>query len=95
MDYCNNEGLHDKCDDTMKMFHEILIAVDQLGNALLGGWADETFSARCYRMSLQSKYWKVAEVLLNTIMLSKTHCKDAYHGEQWRDNSPPELRPKV
>jgi len=25
---------------------QILIAVDQLGNALLGGWADETLSSR-------------------------------------------------
>ena len=31
----------------MKWFWEILIAVDQLLNAILGGSADETISSRC------------------------------------------------
>ena len=28
---------------------QILIAVDQLANAVIGGWADETLSSRAWR----------------------------------------------
>lgn len=28
---------------------QVMVAVDQLVNTLLGGWADETLSARAYR----------------------------------------------
>ena len=33
----------------------VLIALDQLGNALLGGWPDETFSSRCWGESSASQ----------------------------------------
>ena len=33
----------------MNWLLQILVGVDQLGNTLLGGWADETISARAYR----------------------------------------------
>ena len=29
--------------------HDLLVACDQLLNALLGGWPDETLSSRCWR----------------------------------------------
>ena len=29
--------------------HGLLVACDQLLNALLGGWPDETLSSRCWR----------------------------------------------
>ena len=34
---------------------QILIAVDQLANAVIGGWADEALSARSYRAHRDGK----------------------------------------
>ena len=30
--------------------HEVLVAIDQVVNAILGGWSDESISARSYRL---------------------------------------------
>ena len=40
--------------------YQIIIALDQLFNALAFGWADETFSARCWRQRHKNRFWKVA-----------------------------------
>ena len=34
---------------SLRYVHQIGIAIDQAANAVLGGWADETLSARMYR----------------------------------------------
>lgn len=40
------------------MWFQILIAIDQLANALLGGDADETLSARAHRQRVKGhRYW--------------------------------------
>jgi hypothetical protein len=36
---------------------EVLIAADQLLNALLRGWADETISSRAAKARLEGKTW--------------------------------------
>lgn len=64
---------------------QILVALDQLGNAILGGWADETISARTYRNS-QKGYWyaRLFEKFLNCVFGmfgDKEHCKTAYESE--------------
>jgi hypothetical protein len=71
-------------------FHlkQAAIAIDQLGNTLAGGWADETWSARCWRED--RKGWiRALEIL------GKDHCFESYIGEQLRLQSPPEERPNV
>lgn len=40
---------------------QVLIALDQLANAICGGWADETLSSRAYRESPR------AEKFINTL----------------------------
>ena len=35
----------------MTYMEGVLIALDQLFNALVGGWPDETLSSRCWRWS--------------------------------------------
>lgn len=60
---------------------QVLIAVDQLGNTLLGGWADETLSSRSYRLH-DKKVWFVAEKVINLMFFfQKDHCRQAYEAE--------------
>lgn len=60
---------------------QVLIAVDQLGNSLLGGWADETLSSRSYRLH-NKKIWFVAEKVINLMFFfQKDHCRQAYESE--------------
>ena len=66
---------------------QILIAIDQLLNALFKGWADETISARAHRQN----DWK--RVLINTLFFwQQDHCADAYRSELERKQLPVEYR---
>ena len=66
---------------------QILIALDQLLNALFGGWADESISARAFRCR-----WIWREQMINALFCSPTHCQDAYLSEIKRSQLPPEYR---
>lgn len=66
---------------------QALIALDQLANAICGGWADETLSSRAYRESPR------VEKFINTLFFwDKDHCYESYVSEQLRTQLPPELR---
>ena len=69
------------------MFKQILIALDQLVNALFGGWADESISARAYRSG-----WKIRQALINALFFDANHCLDSYLSEKTRFQLPPEYR---
>ena len=54
--------------------HEVFVAVDQLINAaLFAGWADETISARCYRLGVKAKraglwdQWRIGWVSVDVL----------------------------
>lgn len=66
---------------------EILIAIDQLGNTLLGGWADETMSARAWRT--KSFFYIIIDKIF---FFMPEHCKNSYEAEQSRAQSPIEER---
>ncbi|KAA6209512.1 hypothetical protein [Avibacterium paragallinarum] len=72
--------------------YHVLIALDQLCNALTGGGADETFSSRCYRRAvLESKpkaRWRFWFRLVNGLFFDKDHCKTAYESEVKRRQYP-------
>lgn len=76
---------------------QVLIALDQLVNASTGlfigdGWADETLSAKAYRLR-QEKGWSNAYRLINSIFfLQDNHCKAAYLSELKSRHLPPEYR---
>ena len=54
-----------------------LIALDQAANALLGGWPDETLSARCYR---ERRYR--AEAFIDWVFFTQPHhCRAAHESE--------------
>lgn len=71
---------------------QVAIAVDQLGNALLGGWADETISSRAFRQQ-QKRRWYVAYRVINAIFFwQENHCESAYLAETRRMQTFPEDR---
>ena len=77
---------------------QVLVALDQLLNALIpGGWADETLSARCWRLRERTG-WGIARRVIDVVALlfrDKNHCEVSYQSELLRLQCPPELRPTV
>lgn len=72
---------------------QVLIALDQLGNALIGGWADETLSSRLWRKRALrgwAKLRKLVDWLAKPIELD--HCMRSFRAEIARLQSPPEFR---
>lgn len=59
---------------------QILIAIDELLNAILGGAADETLSSRAYRMRHKPLWnaFRIALDLIFTIFGHSEHCREAY-----------------
>jgi len=66
---------------------QVLIAIDQLANALAGGYADETISARAYR-----KGWNLRQKLINALFIDGNHCRDSYYSELLRTQFPASYR---
>ena len=72
--------------------YQILLAMDQLFNALAFGWADETFSARCWRMR-EKPFWRFMRRIMDVIFFWDTkegmkHCQWAFENEQKRVHMP-------
>lgn len=77
----------------LNRIHAVLIAIDQLANALLAGWPDETLSSRAYRcgeLDLSPKRrWVIAHRLINWLFFwQKEHCRQAYLSELHRTHLP-------
>ena len=76
----------------------LMIAVDQLINALFGGFADETLSSASFRASRDGvRHWP--RRLIDALFFwdrqgDARHCELSYISEQLRLQCPPELRPK-
>ena len=75
----------------MNKLKQVLIALDQLVNTMLGGWADETLSSRAYRMSRTGKHWP-RRVIDWIFFWELDHCKAAFVSERERAHLPPEFR---
>jgi hypothetical protein len=68
---------------------QVLIALDQLLNTILGGWADETLSSRSHRC------WPRIEKAINLLFWwDPNHCYNSYLSEIQRRQFPPEMRNK-
>lgn len=74
--------------------HQLAIALDQLVNTLLGGYADETLSARCYRLSDRYWYAKVCRFVLDLVLSPRRrdHCLVSYQNEVARRQLPPDYQ---
>ena len=72
--------------------YHVLVAIDQLFNALIGGAADETLSSRTYRGAMLAKQprkrWRVLYRVINGLFFDKNHCKTAYESEVTRRQYP-------
>ena len=76
----------------MKYVKDLLIAVDQLVNALLAGWPDETLSSRAWRWE-QDGVRKWPRRLIDRLFFwEKQHCFQSYQSEREGRQLPPELR---
>lgn len=78
----------------------LLVAIDQLGNTLLGGWPDETLSSRAWRWHVAGRgscpcriidglfFWDAEKREGMTVR----HCQLSYESERLGRQQPPELR---
>lgn len=74
---------------------QILIALDQLVNALLGGWADETLSSRAWRTEAKGRAWgRVTRPLIDALAspFEREHCRASFESERDGRQLPPEAR---
>ena len=70
----------------------VLIALDQLANALLDGWPDETLSSRAWRWEQNGiRSWprRIIDVLF---FFDPEHCRESFESERTGWQQPPELR---
>ena len=78
----------------------LLVALDQLVNAVCGGWPDETLSSRAFRWSrdgLRSWPCRIIDRLFfwdteKREGLTVSHCQLSYESERQGRQQPPELR---
>jgi hypothetical protein len=77
-----------------KRILQILIAFDQFLNTLLGGYADETLSARAWRTEQEGKFFgKFFRPLIDTILFfDSQHCYTSYLSEKERKQYPKHYR---
>jgi hypothetical protein len=61
----------------MNYIYAVVIALDQLVNALIVGDPDEMISARAHRET--SRCWAIAEQVIDKVFFwQQEHCKNAY-----------------
>lgn len=70
----------------------LVIAIDQLLNAVFGGWCDETLSSRAWRWELDGKRAWPRKLIDAIFFWEKDHCQKSCESELDRKQFPPELR---
>ena len=70
----------------------ILVAVDQLVNALLAGWPDETLSSRAWRWEKDGVRAWPRRLIDRLFFWEEEHCYQSYQSEREGRQLPPELR---
>lgn len=79
---------------------QLALAIDQFLNCLFsvvffigGGWADESFSARCWREGKFSKGWNAVRIGIDVLFwFDSQHCFSSYLSEAERKQLPEEYR---
>lgn len=75
----------------MRWSRAVLIALDQLVNAVFGGYPDETISSRAWRWHLSGvRSWPCRAL---DCLFGDDHCKDSFESERMGRQLPPEERP--
>lgn len=71
-----------------KYFWNLLIAIDQLANAILGGDPDETISSRMGKMIGNKKATPLEHGLCDVLhVLDKDHCEKSIEEDEGKDNA--------
>lgn len=70
----------------------VLIAADQLMNALLAGWPDETLSSRAWRWEQNGVRSWPRRFIDRLFIWEQDHCYQSYISEREGRQLPPELR---
>jgi hypothetical protein len=72
----------------------VAIAVDQLLNAILGGFPDETLSSRAYRAERNNRiFGKIFRPLIDGLLFfDRQHCYNSYLSEVERRQLPREFQ---
>lgn len=73
-----------------KYFHNLFVAFDQLFNAIVGGWPDETYSSRAWR----EKDFRPWRVKILDFLFGENHCHNTWNWERLDMHSPEEFRNK-
>lgn len=76
----------------MTYYKAVLIAVDQLVNALLAGFPDETLSSRAWRWEKDGVRSWPRRVFDRLFFWEPNHCRESYQSEREGRQLPPELR---
>ena len=67
---------------------QILIALDQLANAVCAGHADETLSARAWRKREVQPWKTLRPVIDGLFFFDPAHCRTSYEAERSRKHLP-------
>lgn len=67
---------------------QVAVAFDQLVNTLMGGYADETLSARAWRHHLDGSRMWPRWIIDHLFFWQTNHCKEAYESELLRKQLP-------
>jgi hypothetical protein len=72
---------------------QFAIAIDQLANTLIGGYSDETLSARAWRLRNTSKGWGRAQQWIDRLLFfDPDHCFQSFISEFERKHLPEEYQ---
>lgn len=70
----------------------LLIALDQLVNTILGGWPDESLSSQCWRIEQKKGISWPRKLVDALLFFDKDHCQESYESELERRQLPPSMR---
>lgn len=72
-------------------FRNFLLGLDQWAGTLIGGYPDETISAKAYRMAVVngSRGWFRVMQAINWLFRDPQHCLKAWESETKRRQAPP------
>ena len=76
----------------MTYYKSVLIAVDQILNALLAGYPDETLSSRAWRWEKDGVRAWPRRLIDRLFFWESEHCRESYVSEREGRQLPPELR---
>lgn len=76
-----------------RYFHNLLVACDQLFNAAIGGYCDESLSSRAWRWEQNGTRSWPRKLIDALFFMEKEHCRQSYISEREGRQLPPELRP--